>query len=217
LRVGIDARHDVGEHQPVGRELVGELAGLTGREVVDGALLVGRERCLAEEQVDARAQRSGVPARSGVGAVEQRPAAGVDPYRQGLDRVVGAAEPDHLVGDLDGGGRLDDVPHEGRRQLTDHRGRQGQRLGGAVDGQPLGVEHVAHSVAQQRHVEPVVGVGVAQHHGVEVGDRCVPLQVGETPRPQVDDDGRAGAAHEVAAARAVGTGVRPRASEHGEV
>ena len=56
---------------------------------------------------------------------------------------------------------------------------------------------------QPGEVDPVVGVGVAEDHRVELGQIEVALEVGQAPGTEVDGDVGAAVADEVAAARAV--------------
>ena len=70
-----------------------------------------------------------------------------------------------------------------------------------VHGERLALQQVAQHDLVSLQVGPVVGVLVAEDDGVDVGQRDVPLEVGEGSRTGVDPDGRAAVLDEVAAAR----------------
>ena len=69
---------------------------------------------------------------------------------------------------------------------------------------------------EAQHVGPVVGVGVAQHDGVDVGQATWRCSVGHRPRAGVEPQRGAAAADQVAAARPARAGVRAAAAEDGE-
>ncbi len=65
-----------------------------------------------------------------------------------------------------------------------------------------------------QHVDPVVGVGVGQHHGVEGVEVEVALQVGQRAGTGVEPDRHVAALDQVPTARPPGAGVGAAAPEN---
>ena len=104
--------------------------------------------------------------------------------------MVGAGAPPLLVPHRELGQVVDDVGTEGGLELAaGDLDRHLERLGGGEHVETLALEDVLERVAQHGQLEPVVGVAVAQHDGVQVLGRDVPLEVGQGAGPGVHHHG----------------------------
>src|SRR6185437_3376091 len=215
--------HQVGQHQVPGPGLGRVLRGLPGGQVhIPGQARPGQERGLAEHQVGAAGQPGERGRRAGVRRVGNRPAAGLDPEAERLDRVVHVRERDPERPDLPGPG-VQRAEVEGPRHA--HVLVQAVGLGHPVRGAGRAVHRDARAGPVRRvrlrhpvpaQVKTVIRVQVAQADGIDAGQRGVPLQRAEGAVAEIDEQPEALVLEQIGRSRAVRAGEGTRTPDDSE-